>query len=315
MQSRSVGVVLALATLTCSPVATAAPGSPDLRLTASQGGLVTERSIATSRGVETTARLSDLTGEDIVLVYSVARSAAARVAEDGRSVALRIEDGRGSLRLGELTVRDASGRDLPARWSIESTGPQDTALRLEIDASDALEPVWIAAALEPVPVSRAKTRTPAERAPASASAAAPSNDTCPGAEIVPGAGPFPWSTATHDVSGATTTGDPPCRHASRRSPGASGFVAPPRRRPSTPSRSAPRHRPPRRSRTLCSPSTRRRMALAAVSRRSRAGATTTRVPGSSRRSGMSGSSGDVPTSSSPIRMAPQHPRSTDRAFN
>lgn len=209
MQSRSVGVALALATLTFSPVATSAPGPPGLRLTASQGGLVTERSIATSRGVETTARLSDLTGEDIVLVYAVAGSAAARVAEDGRSVALRIEAGGGSLRLGELTVRDASGRDLPARWSIASEGPRDTAVRLEIDASGALEPVWIAAALEPLPIARAKTRIPAERAPASTDAAAPSNDTCPGAEIVPGAGPFPWSTATHDVSGATTTGDPP----------------------------------------------------------------------------------------------------------
>jgi hypothetical protein len=37
----------------------------------------------------------------------------------------------------------------------------------------------------------------------------PPNDTCAGAEVVPGTGPFPYLTAvTPDVSGATTTGDP-----------------------------------------------------------------------------------------------------------
>ncbi|MBI3449605.1 MAG: hypothetical protein HY049_11910 [Acidobacteria bacterium] len=39
---------------------------------------------------------------------------------------------------------------------------------------------------------------------------APPNDQCGGAEIIPGAGPFPYLTAvTSDISGATTGGDPP----------------------------------------------------------------------------------------------------------
>jgi len=38
---------------------------------------------------------------------------------------------------------------------------------------------------------------------------APANDLCSGAEVIPGAGPFPYSTAiTGDISDATTTGDP-----------------------------------------------------------------------------------------------------------
>lgn len=38
----------------------------------------------------------------------------------------------------------------------------------------------------------------------------PSNDQCPGAELIPGGGPFPHVTATiADISGAKTTGDPP----------------------------------------------------------------------------------------------------------
>ena len=39
--------------------------------------------------------------------------------------------------------------------------------------------------------------------------AAPSNDFCTGAEVISGAGPFPWFTATNDLRDATTVGDPP----------------------------------------------------------------------------------------------------------
>lgn len=39
---------------------------------------------------------------------------------------------------------------------------------------------------------------------------APSNDTCVGAEVIPGGGPFPYLTGvTADITDATTTGDPP----------------------------------------------------------------------------------------------------------
>ena len=37
----------------------------------------------------------------------------------------------------------------------------------------------------------------------------PPNDTCAGAWVIPGAGPFPYSTSTNDTFAATTTGDPP----------------------------------------------------------------------------------------------------------
>src|SRR5438046_8345306 len=46
--------------------------------------------------------------------------------------------------------------------------------------------------------------------PAAALAVAPPNDLCGGAELVPGAGPFPYLTAvTADITDATTAGDPP----------------------------------------------------------------------------------------------------------
>src|SRR5947207_1645012 len=39
--------------------------------------------------------------------------------------------------------------------------------------------------------------------------APPPNDTCAGAEVIPGNGPFPHLTVIRDISSATTTGDPP----------------------------------------------------------------------------------------------------------
>jgi hypothetical protein len=46
--------------------------------------------------------------------------------------------------------------------------------------------------------------------PGNAPLVAPPNDTCAGAEVIPAAGPFPFFTSvTADITGATTTGDPP----------------------------------------------------------------------------------------------------------
>jgi hypothetical protein len=39
--------------------------------------------------------------------------------------------------------------------------------------------------------------------------AIPANDLCPGAEVIPGAGPFPYLTSTIDLTDATITNDPP----------------------------------------------------------------------------------------------------------
>jgi hypothetical protein len=50
----------------------------------------------------------------------------------------------------------------------------------------------------------------AAAAPPRAPQAAPPNDLCSGAEVIPAAGPFPYNTTiTADVTSATTTGDPP----------------------------------------------------------------------------------------------------------
>jgi len=53
---------------------------------------------------------------------------------------------------------------------------------------------------------RKRAEATAQRAPQ----VAPANDTCAGAEVIPGAGPFPYSAAVvADITDATTTGDPP----------------------------------------------------------------------------------------------------------
>jgi hypothetical protein len=39
--------------------------------------------------------------------------------------------------------------------------------------------------------------------------AVPANDTCAGAEVIPGSGPFPYLTSTNDITLASGTGDPP----------------------------------------------------------------------------------------------------------
>src|SRR4030095_16523480 len=54
-----------------------------------------------------------------------------------------------------------------------------------------------------------KRRAAAATAPPHAPQVAPANDLCAGAEIIPGAGPFPFfTTTTSDITDATTTGDP-----------------------------------------------------------------------------------------------------------
>ena len=55
-----------------------------------------------------------------------------------------------------------------------------------------------------------KRKAAAAAAPPHAPLVAPPNDQCAGAEVIPGAGPFPLLTAvTPDITDATTTGDPP----------------------------------------------------------------------------------------------------------
>ena len=72
-------------------------------------------------------------------------------------------------------------------------------------------------ARRPIDVADLKTQLLNKRKAAAANApprtaplAPPSNDTCVGAEVIPGAGPFPHLTAsTADITDATVTGDPP----------------------------------------------------------------------------------------------------------
>src|SRR5262249_24080330 len=55
-----------------------------------------------------------------------------------------------------------------------------------------------------------KRRAAAASEPPRAPQVAPANDFCSGAEVIPGAGPFPYLTSiTADITDATTTGDPP----------------------------------------------------------------------------------------------------------
>lgn len=179
-------------------VGTTQAAEPELRFLSASSGTAVQRVVLSDRGVELHARVGELDGGPVVLEYAVTNADRARVAEDGRAIRFA------QHRLGELTVRDAAGRDLPARWEL---GPGR--VRLVVDATHADRLVHVAALFERLRPARIKRgRAPGAEVDA-AHGTPPPNDTCAAADDVPGAGPFPWVGAVRDAAGATDAGDPP----------------------------------------------------------------------------------------------------------
>jgi hypothetical protein len=149
--------------------------------------------------------------------FSASEAFRPKVSDDDRSL---VFDGPGGLRIGwrGLEAHDAGGRDVDARWQrVEGDPEGDAVLRLLVAAGQHHAPLRVSFVVAPAKPSRADARaastTGASGTVGSIStvplpAAAPSNDTCAGAETIPGAGPFPYLTSIVDLTEATSSNDP-----------------------------------------------------------------------------------------------------------
>ena len=156
------------------------------------------------------------------LDFAVGGNLTPKVGEDGANVAFVDERGNPVVLYRDLRVVDAREREVGARWErIEGSDDLPGGLRLVIDMDERPFPARvmgrIVAAKGPRELAAGSAGSPEtprlSATPGSVAAPlpliAPGNDLCAGAEIVPDAGPFPHYSATHDITDATTAGDPP----------------------------------------------------------------------------------------------------------
>jgi uncharacterized repeat protein (TIGR01451 family) len=154
--------------------------------------------------------------------FGLATTLAPKVSPDHRSIRFLDAAGRTVLAWNSLRVVDAGGREATARWEVRPGGADgDRILALTIDATQLVAPILVRG-LVTSPKHAAGVVDVDADVEADADAAtdtltahgfdllvAPSNDLCSGAEVVPGAGPFPYLSGTYDITDATTAGDPP----------------------------------------------------------------------------------------------------------
>jgi hypothetical protein len=147
------------------------------------------------------------TGEPGTVAFEFASSAplVPKVSEDGRSVRFGGLPGRPQVTLRDLAAADAAGREVGARWERLESSPAGRTLLLILDAGDHLFPLDVTMRIAQP---KASAATALRSSLPAASTAAPSNDACPGAEAVPGNGPFPAYSSLVDLTGATSGGDP-----------------------------------------------------------------------------------------------------------
>ncbi len=187
-------------------------------------GDLTESLVNTDSGVQQVLTLSAPPKEGfpqepaplLFLEFAISGGLARKLSDDGLGAEFFAPGGEPVLRYGDLCVTDAEGRDIAARMELLSTpeapGP---GLRLLVEAMDAVYPVTISAKLTS-PIASSKSEGAGGKLedkrsePPVGLLSAPPNDTCEGAEVISGGGPFPYLTAlTPDVTDAATNGDPP----------------------------------------------------------------------------------------------------------
>ncbi|HEX4826172.1 MAG TPA: DUF11 domain-containing protein [Candidatus Polarisedimenticolaceae bacterium] len=123
-----------------------------------------------------------------VLAYAFGGDLRPKLRDDGREIALsRV------LVLGDLRAADAEGRDVDLAWR--------DGTKLVVQTQDHVFPVTISMRL-----TTAKSAEPA--ASPAGPLVVPPNDQCTGAEVIPAAGPFPYTSGAYDITDATSTGDP-----------------------------------------------------------------------------------------------------------
>ena len=142
--------------------------------------------------------------------FALTGSLTAKVRDDGRGVSFMDARGVPVLFDGDLHAVDADGRDVDVRWErATTTADGSTVLALTLASEGHRGPLHVRTTLR-----RAKNPGTDSAAAVAGPAAprlmlAPSNDLCSGAQTVPGAGPFPFTSAAYDITDAGTAGDPP----------------------------------------------------------------------------------------------------------
>lgn len=176
-----------------------------------QRGRMTEWFRNAPAGIEHGLDIPEGTGSPILQFdFRVTGSLSAKVSEDGQRVAFVGPSGTEVLSHRDLSGWDDQGREVALRWErLEPTDGSDIILRLSVHAADHAFPLRVLARLTtPKGISRGSHAGSGSSLEASISSV-PANDTCGAAEVIPGAGPFPFDSTVHDLTDASTTGDPP----------------------------------------------------------------------------------------------------------
>ena len=173
-------------------------------------GRLIERFLKTPRGIEHTLEIPEETGAEILhFDFAVSGTLAMKVGEDGSRVAYHGPGGAALLLERDLTAVDARGREVAVRWEkLEHGVESEVVLRLIVHAADHAFPLSVSSRLT-TPRGDRRPGTGAPAALETGTLAVPANDTCAGAETIPGAGPFPHLSSIIDLTDATTAGDPP----------------------------------------------------------------------------------------------------------
>ncbi len=141
--------------------------------------------------------------------FTLSGSLTPKVSEDGQSVVFRDLSGAPVLAYLDLRGLDAEGREVAASWErIEHADDSWPVLRLVLHAADHAFPLRVLGRL--VTAKGASRGTEVLRTAIEyGTLAAPANDLCSGAEVIPAAGPFPYLSSVVDITEATSAGDPP----------------------------------------------------------------------------------------------------------
>jgi hypothetical protein len=175
-----------------------------------QGDVAVERFRNAPDGIEHDVDIREAVALPVLhLEFALAGNLTPKVSEDGQSVSFQDPAGASVLVLLDLRGLDSEGREVDVHWEriepLEKSGP---ALRLRLEPTDHAFPLHIRERIASPKRAIPRERNAQQMLDAWA-ATAPANDLCSGAQVVPGAGPFPYLSAPVDLTSATTTGDPP----------------------------------------------------------------------------------------------------------
>src|SRR5262249_53290061 len=139
-------------------------------------------------GVQLGLRIDDVGASRVTtLDYVLAGNLTPKLGDDAHEIAFAGGSGAPVLRLDALRAVGPEGQDVDLAWAIVEGG-----LRLVVQTAGHPSPITVSARLlEPT-----------------GSLVVPTNDQCAGAAVIPGTGPFPYTTAAYDITDATTAGDP-----------------------------------------------------------------------------------------------------------